>query len=349
MAYLLKTQSGSAGKKSMLIGTLSMVLIIWVTICPAQQPDPPGEPLPPGGPLPPEHEDFLSPAGPPPGAPHPPPHEDIDRPSELMEESRDWDQRTEHWERRRGRRRPPRDMRGGGAMVNWQRLDQRFQRNRVKFEQIEIKNQELMEQLTEAKQRYHPDRIDTGTLLVRRKIGQLLAELHGLDNESQELIGESAERLILVLRTRRMWEPQLRQQWEEFQSRDQMNIKEKQQTKERFERWLTALERLDEEGQPAFAQVLLGKKLGALAVESVPKDSEATDPEWRNGPPPRGPGEFGPPPHHRRIFGNQLRNRLMGRLRRIEDNQDDLKRSLKHQEREIERLRFLLENQDGEP
>ena len=220
------------------------------------------------------------------------------------------------------------------------KVDRDLQNGRAHFTQMETRRAELLERLDEAKRGYQPDKADTQTLLARQLIDQLLKELHGLSEQTLGLVNKARHGLTMLYRSREQWGPTLNREWENYQADREGSEVRLQEADAMFDRWRTALRNLEKENGLGFTQTLLGDDLGLLVFQSMPgwpPEDAANAGEGR--------GRADPfRPRHREFIGEQIRKRLRGRLDRIEQQQFELRRKIDAQDREIERLRRILES-----
>jgi len=295
-------------------GLLSM---LWVAEIRSQPPEPPA----PRPPEPPPGIDAPSaPGGPPP-------------PGGGFDAGRFGDHKPR-------RRRDWRPEGFGGSMSELLKIDRDLQNGQVHFTQMETRRVELLDRLDEAKRSYQPDKADTQTLLARQLIDQLLKELHGLSEQTLELVNKGSHGLMMLSRSREQWGPTLNKEWENYQADRKGSEVRLQEADAMFDRWRAALRNLEKGNGLGFAQTLLGDDLGLLVFQSMP--------DW----PPEDASNAGEGrkhaerfrPRHREFIGEQIRKRLRGRLDRIEQGQLELRQKLDAQDREIERLHRILQS-----
>lgn len=219
----------------------------------------------------------------------------------------------------------------GRGRPRWNEADRRLQECRQRFDQLEARREELLNELAAARQRFKPGQMDPASVLANKSIDRILGQLHGLVEESRENTEEAGRALGGALLSRRLWEPALR--------RDLTAGGLNPQERARKTLWLAAAARLDKEGREGFAKALLGDTFGPLALEAMPEEFDRLAP--LPGPPPPGLRRGAGPPTMREL-GDLARQRWLARLDRIERHQEELTRILQRQEREIQRLRQLL-------
>jgi predicted nucleic acid-binding Zn-ribbon protein len=205
----------------------------------------------------------------------------------------------------------------------WQDLNDAMLQWRERFETLESERAGSLAELDTARAGFDPARMDAATVVKRRRIDTLLGGLHESIENQRRIREDAADALRAIdagsARVRRVLE-QVATVRPGPQSGDRAA-----DAARLTEDWTRAMDALDRGERANWADILLGPKLGPLALEQLDRQSETGDAE---------------------ALGQRVRRRLDQRREQIDDllrRQDELTALVERHTMEIERLRQLIE------
>jgi hypothetical protein len=208
---------------------------------------------------------------------------------------------------------------------------------KLRFEQIGVQREELLNELNEARRHYQPGQMNPSSVLANKDINRLLGQLHQLIDQDHENTEAAGRILSAAIKSRAFWKPLLERRLQAGERRALTRMPPDLAV--RMQQWLIAASRLDKEGAQGFAKALLGDSFGPLVLSETSLETD--------GPAPLAPSAAGNKNMNAmgslsRELNDLDRQRWLVRLERLERRQETLARMMEHQRQEIERLRALF-------
>ncbi|MCE5230937.1 hypothetical protein LLG95_15270 [bacterium] len=216
------------------------------------------------------------------------------------------------------------------TLGKWREFDERLREASRRFGENTARREQLMKKLAQNKDRVQGGQMDPASILARKEIDKLAGELHTLIEADHDNNEQATRILRQAIFNRDRWAAGLAKILD--QSLDDKTLSAAD--RDRMRRWRQGIAQLQQDNPREFVRQVLGKDYADYLVDSMPMLARMPHDGFGPG---RGPDGAGG------------RGFWLGRIAQLERQQATMRQQLDRQDREIARIRAMLEKGSQQP